>query len=196
MSDAIFKPRKLDAIELRGLVDIRQGKTYLCRNARNHFVDGGLKGIISAVLSSTLKGICRWYGPAHDWNIYIGSDTVTSTVTTRTELQSPIGTPPGTGPNIKSIVGVHDGALDGDWYATWQATWNPGTVSGTLGETALYMSMPDKTEFQWTMAEGSTYSPPAVMASRLSNADGDFSSFSIDDTKPLTIDWTVHLQFA
>ncbi|MDD3494217.1 MAG: hypothetical protein PHZ19_12055 [Candidatus Thermoplasmatota archaeon] len=193
MSDAIFKPRKLDAIELRGVVDIRQGKKYLCRNARNHFVDGGLKGIISTIIFNNVDH-GYWYGPANTWNIYIGSDTVTSTVTTRTELQSPIGVAPGTAPDIKSITGVHDGGSDGDWYATWQATWNPGTVSGTLGETALYMSMPDKTAFGWGVKGG--YSPPAVMVSRLSNADGDFSSFSIDDTKPLTIDWTVHLQFA
>lgn len=176
-------------------VIIKNGDNVI--RGENHFVDAGLKSIISALLFSqaTSDQTKYWYLPLDSWHIYIGSDTTTTTITTHTELQSPIGAAPGTPPDSKTCSVIHDGTPDGDWYMTLSATWNPGTVGAvTLGEAALYMRNADKSTFKWSF--GSTYQPSETMTSRLSAADGDFGSFVIDNTKPLVADWTIHFTFA
>jgi len=130
---------------------------------------------------------------ANAFHCYIGEDTTTVTIPGHNALIDPIGASPGTPPNAMAIPSVHDGTADGDWYMLITATWNPGTVAGTLGEAALYMKAPDKTQFRWN-AEGG-YNPAEVMISRLSSVL-DFSSFIIDNTKPLVVNWTIHFKFA
>jgi hypothetical protein len=76
---------------------------------------------------------------------------------------------------------------------TYLATWNAGAISGTVGEIALYLRALDNATFQW-QASGNLQ-PSVVMASRLSSADLDFSSFVIDTTKPLTVEWKVQFSF-
>ncbi len=184
----------LDEIKIEGRVSMRQGDKILCRDARNHFVDAGLKGIISQIIfSQFISTDYIYYHWSSAWHIYIGSDTTTPTVTTMTELQSPIGTAPGTAPDSKTITSIHDGSPDGDWYAIWQATWNPGSVSGTVGEAALYMRAPDRSTFRWDVTYG--YTPAEVMVSRVSSADTDFSSFVINTSLPLTVDWKIRWYF-
>ena len=186
----------LEEVKIEGRVIIRQGDKILVNNARNHFVDSGLKSIISVIIfNRIIGGNSYYYLPSNNWNIYLGSDTTTHTVTTMTELMAPIGTSPGTPPNSKSITSIHDGTPDGDWYAIWQATWNPGTVSGTVGEAALYMKNSDKNTFQWGVT-GSSYNPSVTMTSRVSSADGDFSSFIINTALPLTVDWKIRWYFS
>jgi hypothetical protein len=174
-----------------GEVTIRNGDKVI--KAENHFVDAGLKSIISPFLFQNI-GASKWYLPLNLWHIYIGSDTAVPTVTTHTELQSPIGAAPGTAPSSKIISVIHDGTPDGDWYLTYSAVWNPGVVPAvTLGEAALYMRNADKSTYLWS---GAGYTPTETMTSRLSSADGDFGSIVIDDSKPLVIDWTIHFTFA
>jgi len=187
----------LEEVKIEGRVTIRQGDEILVNNARNHFVDVGLKSIISIIIFSNIYSAynVKYYLPSNSWNIYLGSDTTTRTVTTMTELMAPIGTAPGTPPNSKSITSIHDGTPNGDWYAIWQATWNPGTVSGTVGEAALYMKNSDKNTFQWGVT-GSSYNPSVTMTSRVSSADGDFSSFIINTALPLTVDWKIRWYFS
>jgi hypothetical protein len=188
--------RKDTKIIMWGEVTIRNGDRVF--KARNHFVDLGLKGLISTMLFASGhagSGTYPWNLWSNIWNIYLGSDTITPTTTDMTALVSPIGVAPGTAPNSKSVPTIHSGSGDGDWYAIWSATWNPGTVSGTLGEGALYMKAPDKATFGWAFSVAG-YDPSVVMISRLSSADTDFSSFVIDNTKPLTVDWTIHFRFA
>lgn len=185
-------------IKMWAEVVIRNGDAIVAKG-ENHFVDAGLRGIISALLFDYVKGSGsvegRWYLPSNSWHIYVGSDTSIATATTHTELQSPIGAAPGTPPDSKTISVIHDGTSDGDWYATFSATWNAGTLPAvTLGEAALYMRNADKSTFLWTVY--TTYTPSESMTSRLSAADGDFGSFIIDNTKPLVADWTIHFTFA
>lgn len=189
----------MSRIAIKGYVTIRQGDKVLAKCVRNHFVDAGLKGIISTLIFANMyrtssSPYTLWYNWYTDWNIYIGSDVVTPTNTGHTALTNPIGAAPGTAPNSKS-ASLKDGAADGIWNATYVATWNAGAVSGTLGEMALYMKAPDKTTFGWNLS-AVTYSPPVVMISRLSSADLNFSSFIIDEGVPLTVEWTVQLAFA
>lgn len=186
----------LEEVKIEGRVTIRQGDKILVNNTRNHFVDAGLKSIISIIISGNMYSNTggKYNLPSNSWNIYLGSNTTTPTVTTMTELMAPIGAAPGTPPNSKSITSIHDGTPNGDWYAIWQATWNPGTVSGTVGEAALYMKNSDKNTFQW--GTGYSYDPPVTMTSRVSSADGDFSSFIINTALPLTVDWKIRWYFS
>jgi len=181
---------------IQGKVTIKQGDKIIVKDAINHFVDAGLKGILSTMLFSRMgSSDSYWRLWAYSWNIYLGSDTATTTSTTMTSLVSPIGTAPGTPPDSKTIS-VKDGSADGVWEITYTATWNAGSVSGTVGELALYLKAPDKTDFRWEFLAVADYDPSEVMVSRLSSADGDFSSFIIDETKPLTVDWKVTFSFA
>lgn len=189
-------------IVIRGFVTIKQGDKVLARAVINHFVDAGLKGIISTLIHKHLyssgTGYCEWELWYSSWSMYLGSDIATVTTTGMTALQSPIGAAPGTPPNSKS-ASTKDGGVGGDndgiWNVVFMATWDAGTVSGTLGELALYMRAPDKITFGWTETN-ETYTPSVVMISRLSSADTDFSSFVIDEEKPLTVEWKVQLAFA
>lgn len=181
-------------ILVTGVVTVRQGDKVLIREAINHFVDAGLKGLISTLIVKCKSGDSSkyWHLWSYGWNIYLGSDVSTATITTMTALVSPIGTPPGTAPNSKDGT-PRDGSADGDWYVTLTATWNAGTISGTLGELGLYMNAPDKSDFDW---EAYAEYPAAVMVSRLSSTDLDFSSFVIDAGEPLTVEWKVKFTFA
>lgn len=183
---------KNTAIQLEGMVTIRQGDRVLAR-AANHFVDQGLKSIISLIIFGSLTTNQAIRCAAHGWKTYLGSDTSTPTNTGHTALVSPIGTAPGTPPN-STTGSVKDGSSDGVWHGKYIATWNAGTVSGTVGEAGLYLCLPilNQTAFKW---QASLTSETLYMASRLSSADGDFSSFVIDDTVPLTVEWTVQMSF-
>lgn len=184
-------------IQIRGLVTVKQGDRIIRKDVPNHWVDQGLRAIISQIIAR------RWYSTtyptsyylwANSWHIYLGSDTTTPTATTMTGLVSPIGTAPGTPANSES-GSTHDGSTDGIWSVTFLATWNAGTVSGTLGELALYERAPNYATFGWEINWGGGVTESEVMVSRLSSADADFSSFIIDDTVPLTVEWTVQFSF-
>jgi hypothetical protein len=187
----------MSRIAIKGYVTIRQGDKVLVKCARNHFVDAGLKGIISTLIHAWVYGtsfVGTWNAWYNSWNIYIGSDVDTPTNPGHTGLVAPIGAAPGTAPNSNS-ASLKSGAADGIWSVTYVATWNAGTVSGTLGEAALYMKAPDKTGFGWTIST-TNYNPSVVMVSRLSSTDLDLSSFIIDEGVPLTVEWTVQFAFA
>jgi len=179
-------------------VSITQGHKILVNNAHNHFVDAGLKQILALLISGNmLKGSwnVHFYFPSYNgtWCIYLGTDINTATTPTMTALTAPIGNAPGTAPNIKDISSIHDGGGDGDWYAIYQATWNANTISGTVGEAALYMVDCLKTAFRWQISSSTQTTPH--MFSRLSVKDGDFSSFVIDTDLPLTVEWKLRFFF-
>jgi len=181
-------------VRIVGLVTIKQGRKVVVRNVRNHFVDAGLKGILSTMIFKEVYAPSyydryHWYLWANSWKIDLGSDTSTPTTPTMSNLVSPLGVAPSS-----KTISTKDGSGDGIWEATYIATWDAGTVSGTVGELGLFMRAPDKTTFQWRV-EGGDYTPPVVMVSRLSSADGDFTEFTIDETKPLTVDWKVRFSF-
>jgi len=185
----------MSEIFVDGLVTVKQGDTILLDNVHNKFVDNGLKGIISLLAVQFLgrNGGNGYMAAANAaWNIYLGTNTTTVTVPTMTALIAPIGTAPGTVATTKSLS-VKDGTSDGIWNTIYTASWTAGTVTGTVGEMALYLNWPSATTFRWTGDPSSTI--VWSMGSRLSVADSEFTSFTIDNTKPLTIDWKIQFSF-
>ena len=179
----------MNEIEIIGKVEFRNGDKVI--RARNHFVDEGAKLIVSFLGAKTIWSYdykTYNYLVLPSLNIYLGSDTSTATTHDMTELVSPIGTSPGTAPNSKN--GYLSNPSAGVWRVVYSATWDAGTVSGTVGEVALYLRATSYFEFgkdKWYCDAS------AKMISRLAAADGAFSAFVIDDTKPLTVTWVIEL---
>jgi len=188
-----------DFIGIRGTVKIENGE-YIAIG-RNHWVSQGLQTIGSYLISGTnITAYNAQYGGSYitvgqvmdtatqQWNIYLGSDTSTTTTVSMTSLVSPIGSSPGTAPNTNSFSGTYSATSSTPVVLTFNATWNAGTVSGTLGEVGLYLYI-------------STYNLGGSgyflgLASRLSAADGSFTAFTINTAAALTVTWTVNLVYA
>jgi len=183
-----------ERIRIQGRVTISQGdgekKEIIIDRAHNKWVKGGLKGLLSHfVLSDWVSDRQRGLS-ANALSIYLGTDTTTATTHDLTTLKTPIGTSPGTDANTKTGEGLTT-ISDGHHRIAYTAIFNPGTVSGTVGEVALYLGMPqDLTKYGVVDA-----SFTQVMVSRCSVADGDFSSFVIDTSKSLVISWEVFIAY-
>jgi len=123
------------------------------------------------------EGIVTAMGTVGDLiTIGIGSDTTTPTDATMTDLVSPISWSP-------NEVTVYASKTSDTWYnAYWKAVWLAGTVSGTIGEVGV------RCRAQETL--GSEHLSANVLFSRLSVADGDFSSWVIDTSKNLLVYYT------
>jgi len=180
-------------IVITGSVEITNGPKH-AGPYRNHFVDNALQALMYILLSSVNinnnnANYTYTIAPLSIQTMYLGSDTITKTTPTMTALVAPIGSAPGTGPNNwKTSMQL---LLNGS-AVTVTATWNPETVSGTIGEMALYGSTATSAYTGgWQNWGGNN-----VMLSRLSVADGDFSAFTINASYPLIIVWTIQFLFA
>ena len=117
--------------------------------------------------------------------IRLGSDTTTPTTYELETLLSMIDVAP------TSFVPSTDNPSAGVYRAIWTAVWNAGTISGTVGEMGLFCNI-QKTLGTPTITLKSL---TATMWSRLSSADGDFTSFTINETVPLSVEWRIIFQF-
>jgi hypothetical protein len=187
-----------DSIKIEGFITIYQedekgNRTYLVNNTKNHFVNGGLKGLLSALLGSAFQWSA--YGDSrawtYDWKMYLGTDTTTPTTTGMTALVSPIGAAPGTAPS--SLWGTdRANPSPGVWNFKASASWGAGTISGTVGEIGLYFRPFDVITYQWSETN---VTKSRVMISRLSSADGDFTPVAIDPLKSFTVEWEVRISY-
>jgi len=189
-----------DTVVIKGLVTIWQEdpktgeRIYYVKNAENHWVDAGLKGLVSALMCYRY-GFTSYSNPgyawAYDFKIYLGTDTTQATYHNMTALASPIGTAPGTPPNHTDGADITNPAT-GQWKTSFIAIWYSGTLPAvSVGEAALYLGAFNNLTPGWT---GSA-TMPNVMVSRLSVADGDFTAFPIDVSKSLTVQWDIITQF-
>lgn len=193
--------RLSENIKIEGFVEIRNGDKVF--KGKNKFVQNLLQTILNflsnARAGSSGAGCTQCVaGPADPslgmYTMYLGTDTVTVTVYNTTALTSPIGGAPGTPPN--TLTASQTNPSNGVYQINITATWNAGTVSGTVGEMALYMNLiavPNLRAFAWD----ALYFPQnASLGSRFAAADGAFSPFLINEANPLTIIWTIELSFA
>lgn len=185
-------------IRIRGVVDITNGSYH--QRARNHFVNYILYQLGNFMATGGTSSGGWTYGTANNWYVYpftkahmeIGSDTVTPTTFTTSDLVSPLSG--GTAPTSQS--GSTQTIANG-CAVNYTGEWQPNTVSGTVGEMGLFLctgtTLNAFPTVSSTMTMNGTQVP--ILSSRLSEADGDFVSFVIDVTKPLTINWTVSFTF-
>jgi len=186
-------------IVITGSVEITNGPKH-AGPYRNHFVNNALQALMYILLinftySTQDTSHYIYVAPLYPETIYIGSNTTTKTAASMTALVNPIGTAPGTAPNtlVSSIQMLANGSA-----VTYSATWNPGTVSGTIGEMALYGSA-TSTYYAGSLPSLTSnlyMNSSSEMLSRLSVADGDFSAFTINTSYPLVIAWTIQFLYA
>lgn len=192
MSENIIKE---NIIKIEGFVEIRNGDTII--KAKNKFVQTILQHILNWLSMYYVPSSQIINGPTYNYNMYIGTDMTTPTAYNTSVLISPIGTVPGTAPNSRSGNVTNPSVSIYRMIITME--WNAGTVSGTVGEIALYLNMlpapANRMPYQWAMDYTYQYNTP-VLVSRLAVADGTFSSFTINTANPLTIVWTIQLSFA
>lgn len=185
------KPRRVDELKLTGKVSIWQGegedKEVKVDRAKNKWVDAGLRGLLSMLLMSRYN-VYAW---AYEFQIYLGQDTTTATTHNLTALVDPIGAAPGTAPDTTSGEDRTNPAT-GTWHTAYIAIWDAGSVSGTVGEVALYLRPFTNITAEWVET---LQTKTRQMVSRCSVADGDFTSFSIDTSKSLTVYWEVQISY-
>ena len=175
-------------IVITGSVEITNGPKH-AGPYRNHFINNALYALGYILLTNVnTSGYSDQIAPLYPQTLYLGTNTTVATFPTMAGLVTPIGTPPGTGPNNWSSS---KGSITNGYQVVYTATWNAGTVSGTIGEMALYGSA--ATTY---LTSPDNWNSTSVMLSRLSVADGDFSSFTINSSYPLVIVWTVQFLFA
>lgn len=192
----------MDKLGLQGRVTVFQEDTdgereYIIENQRNHFTDGMLRGLLSFMVGNYISTrdysgnsiINAWY---YNWNILLGTDTVTPTTHTMSSLVAPIST----NPNTRLCEGFKQVA-DDHQYINWTAVWNAGTISGNVGEMGLYFSPFTNITPLWThtVHHNTIYNYPTIMCSRLSTASEDFTQFTIDNSRSLTITWTTEVRY-
>lgn len=188
-----------DRVEIKGIVTAWQededgNREIVIDHKENSFVDQGLKMLLSYLLGDNVRNDTTTYYKAQSWafKIYLGSDTTTSTTHNLTALASPIGTAPGTAPNITSGEDRSNPST-GVWKAGWIGQWNPGTVTGTVGELALYFNAFSTITANWAGYGGN--GEPSVMISRLCKADSDFTQVTIDSSKSFVVHWELQVSF-
>jgi len=193
---------RMDSVRIRGFVTVWQedgkGKrTYLVKGAKNHFVDAGLRGLLSALVGNYLfaneSAIIR--ALSYTPKIYLGKDTGTPTTHGMTSLMDPIGTAPGTPPNSVSGSNITNPET-GKWVCSYRAIWNPGVITEQVGEMALYLRPFTNITPNWSYTTSGTYTYSEKMVSRTSVADGDFDAFTPDPSKSLTVQWEVMVTYA
>jgi hypothetical protein len=190
-----------EEINITGLVSCRQGDEVIFENAPNKWVSSGLLSLMAwtqfgYVYGGTYGGWSYYLMPYYGMRIYLGTNTSTATLFSHTALQAPIGTAPGTAANTHTQT-IGDGTSTGIWSTTYTATWNAGAITGTVGEMALYLTQNTNTAAAWGWSGNQTaYDVGRAMFSRLAVADSEFTQFTINTAKPLTIDWKVQLSFS
>jgi len=163
----------MEVLKVVGIVEIKQGNKTLVKS-KNKIVDKGLKLLASFITRD--ESLATSEVPLYDWTILTGRDKTTTTGFLMTDLVDKIDIQPNTKTATKTRYNTgYDALYTGNWAA--------GKITQEIGEVALYLL---------SFAEPL---PERIMFSRLSVADGDFTAFTPDPTKPLTINYTIRFMF-
>lgn len=172
------------SVLVSGHVRIENGDTVI--EGKNKITSRLLRDLINFIGGHTFGDnngtLNRAYNnTAGNW-VYLGTDTTTPTNSSTDALIVPIGSP-----TKCSTISSNAWNTGNVYYVQWMATFNPGTVSGTVGEMGLYLYCGGSTLNSFM----STYSlQSSAMVARYAVADGEFTSFTIDTTKPVIVVWT------
>jgi hypothetical protein len=163
-------------LKLFGKVEIENGNTKI--NGRNHWVGTGLETLAAFIGSTSGASVnvttSKWY-------MLLGSDTTTPTNVTMSSITTPISKQP----NINLVSGSYFSGSTSAVLIRYTSVWLPGTVSGTIGEVGLYL----------TLSGGYYPVGNPGMVARFSVADGSFNAFTVDTNKTLNINWDINLVY-
>jgi len=177
--------KRLSCILVSGEVEVWNGETHF--KARNHFVEQGLIDLVNMLTVSYATGTLYSHVYTGYYTMRLGRNSTTPTTASLTALVDEVTTEP------NSLLGENSNPTVGTVRIKVMATWNAGTVSGQVGELGLRWGLfTGLQSFGWTYSTSGT----KLLMSRLSNADGDFVTFTINTGVPLTIEWRITFTFA
>jgi hypothetical protein len=174
----IDNSKYIDTTELKlfGEVEIENGDTKI--KVRNHWVGTGLETLAAFIGTGSGTSVSS---PTSNWYILLGTDTTTATNVTMSDLVNPIRIQPG----YKYIYGYYYSGSTTAVSIIYTGVWYSGSVSGTIGEIGLYL----------TLSGGVYPAGNPGMVSRLSVADNSFTAFTINTSKALSIAWNINLVY-
>jgi hypothetical protein len=111
-----------------------------------------------------------------------------STVHGTTALTTICNTPPNT------VTGLTSNPSGGNYKTTITATWNTGTIAAiTVTEAAIYCELYNSLG---TFGTQITQNPTSVyLVDRISSADSDFTSFTVNTAKPLSCQYGLQIGY-
>jgi hypothetical protein len=195
-----------DKIEIKDEIFVWEGEgknRKLKFKSKGHIVNQGLIWLInlSATSGTGYAGTVNYYNffgsynftPSGNSYIRLGTGGNT-TVATTTALTTPNSTVP------SSQAGTTSNPSAGVYRVSWTATWNAGSIAAlVITEMGLWLAIGSYTSLQsfaFQFPINSTITQTAQFFSRLSEADGDFTHFTINTSVPLTIEWRLTYSFA
>jgi hypothetical protein len=174
----IDNSKYMDTTELKlfGEVEIENENTKI--KGRNHWVGTGLETLAAFIGTGSGTSVST---ATSNWYILLGTDTTTPTNVTMSSLVNPIPIQP----NFKLTAGNYYSGSTNAVTVKYTAVWFPGTVSGTIGEIGLYLTL-----------NGGVYpvGNPG-MVSRLSAADNSFTAFTVNTSNALNVVWYINLVY-
>jgi len=165
---------------------------------KGHIVNAGLLMLgnwfaIGSIPYNTITGTmpCESWGSMGSY-IQLGTGGNVTTATT-TALTTPVAT------KANSQSGSYTNPSNGVYKVNYTATWNAGALTAlTITEMGLWLYQFNGLNTMQTFGAAVTLSNTMNLQlfSRISAADGDFTSFVINTSVPLTITWTLTFQYA
>jgi hypothetical protein len=184
-----------DEIKIKDEITCWQGDKIQFRT-KGHIVSQGLIMMVNYLSFAGYAGYYQ-YGPGVSGYWYIRCGTGTgSTVQSTTGLVTQNSTVPNT------LSGTNSNPSAGQYRIAWTATWNSGTLSAvTVTEFGLwwnsaFTSSPNAPSLNSFGSIGANTITNAQFASRISSTDGDFTSFTVNTSVPLTLQWNLTFTFA
>ena len=185
-----------DEIRVKDEITCWQGDKLQFRT-KGHIVSYGLMLMVNYLSFAGTSSATAAYGMMYSWYIRCGTGTGATG-------QATIGlvTINSTAPNTMS--GTNSNPNAGQYRIAWTATWNSGTLSAiTVTEFGMWWNngfagSPTVPSLQ---GFGSNYiyqsgGANTQFASRISSTDGDFTSFTVNTSVPLTLQWNLTFTFA
>jgi hypothetical protein len=171
---------------IQGLVTIKSGDTIIAEDIENHWVGGGLKGLVCTFLGSHIarnsSNYSYLYGWARQAQMRVGTDNTVTTIAS-SAITNPIPNTSISGTNI-----IKNSA--GDYTLTISGVWSIGLIPIEINEVGLYLGAAINTTPGWsTMNIDTTW--PAALCARISAGDLSFAAFTPPIDQPLTINWTI-----
>jgi hypothetical protein len=186
-----------DEIRIKDEITCWQGDKIQFRT-KGHIVSQGLICMVNWIsyAGSGTAVACWGLMPSGGWYIRCGTGTGATSQST-TGLVTQVSTAPNT------LSGTNSNPTTGQYRIAWTATWNSGVLSAiTITEFGMWwnnsfgssgaMSLNGFGNTGYANQSGSN----PEFTSRISSTDGDFSSFTVNTSVPLTLQWNLTFTFA
>jgi hypothetical protein len=176
-----------ESARISGFADVWNGEWKL-KHGKNHLLTNGLKAM-AAIYGSTSSYLTYAMFYSNFKVMEVGTDTTTPTNFSMISLVSPLASSSNiTWPNTTSVNPPTNPSGTTYYQTSIQAIWNAGALgSSVLGEFGLYANCVN--------ANNPCSAVNNTLLTRIASADGTFSSFNINPTLPLVINYIVQVSY-